>query len=149
MLPFGLSTHQVQGLVAIQNGVPPSQVAIASAILIFVQNFFAAVLVTVGNTLFQEGLVAQINGHVPGIDANAAIAAGGSAEAVRTLAPPGSAELAGLLDAYSVGVSHVTYLLLALGVGVILTSFGMGWVDLRKTKKTVVQKKPQAEKGDA
>lgn len=120
----------------------PSEIAVANAILIFVQNFLAAVLVTVGNTVFHEGLVAEIKANVPSIDSQAAIAAGGSAEAVRNLAPPGSPELAALLQAYSVGVSYTVYLLLSLGVVAVVSAFGMGWVDLSKTK--TAKKKPAA-----
>lgn len=59
---------------------------------------------------------------------------------MRAIAPPGSEQLKGLLEAYSIGVSHVSYLLLAMGVAATVSSFGMGWVDLRttKTKKAVV-----------
>lgn len=60
-----------------------------------------------------------------------AIAAGGSAEAVRALVPP--EELPAVLDAYSVAVSHAVYLMIATSVCAFVTCFGMGWVDLRKT----------------
>lgn len=130
------------GILALQNNVKPSELAVANAILIFGQNFLAAVLVTVGNTVFHEGLVSSIKANVPSIDSQAAIAAGGSAEAVRSLAAPGSPELAALLEAYSVGVSYTVYLLLSLGVLTAFTAFGMGWTDLSKSK--TAKKKPVA-----
>jgi hypothetical protein len=139
-----------QGIIALQNHFGGADIAIANAILIFCQNFFAAVAVTVGNTIFQEGLVSEIDAHVPGVDSDAAIAAGGSADAVRAIAPPGSPQLKGLLEAYSIGVSHVSYLLLAMGVAAAVSSFGMGWVDLRttKTKKAVEATSEPEGEGD-
>ena len=70
-----------------------------------------------------------------GISPGAAIAAGGSAEAVRALAPPGR-QLDALLTAYSAGFSHVFYLLVGMCGMAFLTSFAMGWVDLRKKAET-------------
>jgi hypothetical protein len=99
-------------------------------ILIFIQNFFAAVLIVVGNTLFQEALVDEIRENVPSVNPENAIAAGGSAEAVRALVPPD--ELPAVLDAYSVAFSNAVYLMVAAAVCAFVTSFGMGWVDLRK-----------------
>lgn len=87
---------------------------------------------------------------MPGVDSDAAVAAGGSAEAVRAIAAPGSPQLEGLLKAYSLGVRHVTYLMIAMGVITVLTSFGMGWVDLSKTKPkklVTVDKTKEVEAG--
>lgn len=119
-----------QPIVAIQNNLPPTEIAIGSSILIFIQNFLAAVFIVVGNTLFQEALVGSIRDNVPSVDPVSAIAAGGSAEAVRALAPP--EELPAVLDAYSTAVSHAVYLMVATSVCAFVTCWGMGWVDLRK-----------------
>lgn len=142
------SNSNTQGIIAIQNNFPSSEIAIANAVLIFTQNFFAAVSVTIGNAIFQEGLTSEIDANVPGVDSDAAIAAGGSAEAVRAIAPPGSPQLAGLLEAYSTGVSHVSYLILAMGVVTTFASFGMGWVDLSKTRTKKPSEKKTEEGGE-
>lgn len=106
----------------------------AHGILVFFQNFFSAVLVTVANSIFQEVLTDRVL-SVPGINPGKAVEAGGSAEAVRALVAPGPARDA-LLGAYSDAFGHVFYLLVGVsGAGLIL-AFGMGWVDLRKKDGT-------------
>ncbi|SPO01671.1 related to MFS multidrug transporter [Cephalotrichum gorgonifer] len=96
-------------IVAIQSALPAKEAAIGNSLLVFCQNFFSAVFITIANTIFQETLVSKVR-EVGTIRPEDAIAAGGSAEAVRALAPPGPQRDA-LLQAYSTAFSHVFYLL--------------------------------------
>jgi hypothetical protein len=114
--------------------------AVGNSFIIFSQNMFGAIFISIADTIFQESLSSNIASNVPGISPKAAIAAGGSSEAVRALAPPGPLR-DGLLRAYSDSVANVFYLLIATSGAAFLASFGMGWVDLRT--------KPQPKKGDA
>ncbi|KAF3064532.1 putative HC-toxin efflux carrier TOXA [Daldinia childiae] len=129
------------GLVALQNNLPPAQSALGVAFLIFCQNFSAAVFSVVANTIFQQTLQTQIKILAPSIDPAMALAAGGSAEAVRALAPPDSPELRGVLLAFSKAFDTTAYLLIASASLSFVASWGMGWVDVRKKK--------QPEKGEA
>lgn len=124
-----------QGVIAIQNFLPPQQIAVGNSFIVFCQNILGAVFVTVANTIFQESLVSGIAKHAPSVNAQAAIAAGGSAEAVRSLAPAGSADLHGVLVAFSESFGNVFYLLTATSCISFLAAFGMGWVDVRGTKE--------------
>jgi hypothetical protein len=125
-------------------------VAVGTSFLVFSQNMFAAIFVTIANTVFQESLRSNILSHAPGVSPEAAIAAGGGAEAVRQLAPPGSELLEGVLLSYSNSVSDVLYLIVALTVIGFLASFGMGWVDLRKTTESeTLAPSSQSEKESA
>ena len=117
-------------MVAIQHALPPQQSAAGNAFIIFCQNFFGAVFVTIANAIFQETLRANIRDNVPGVSLDAAVAAGGSFEAVRLLAPSGSTRQS-LLAAYSDSFSNVFYLIVGCCFFSFVVSFGMGWVDLR------------------
>ena len=118
------------GVLAIQYNLSQKQAALGSSFLVFTQNIFGAVFVAVGNTVFQEVLRARIRSNVPGIDPELAIAAGGSAEGVRALAPAGETRDS-LFQAYTDAVAGVYYLLVVMTFLSFLAAFGMGWVDIR------------------
>lgn len=118
------------GIIAIGAALPLSQVATGNAILIFTQNFLGSVFVTIANTIFQESLTNNIMNNVPGVSPEAAIAAGGSASAVRMLAPDGPIR-DGILKAYSDAFGNVFYMLVGTCAIAFVCSFGMGWKDLR------------------
>lgn len=131
-----------KGLVAIQNSLPPKQSALGTSFLVFCQTFSAAVFIVVGNTIFTQSLINETRKLVPSIDPQAVLKAGGSAKAVRELAPPGSPEMAALLRVFSNAFDSVCYLMIALAAVSTIASFGMGWVDIRKKKPEV---KPETE----
>jgi hypothetical protein len=134
-------TNLAQGMVATQNALPPNQLPVSMAILIFAQNFSAAVLLVVATTIFSQSLSTDLPILAPSVSPSAASAAGGSASAVRALLPPDSPELPGLLLSYSNGIDKVFYLMAACGVVGFIVSWGMGWKDTRKKKS--------APRGDA
>lgn len=115
-----------------QNAVTPAESPTVIAFMIFVENLVSAIFTIVGNSIFTQTLTRQVFVLAPSVNPEAALAAGGSAEAVRALLPPGSPELYGLLFAYSNSVNAVFYLLAALAVVAFIASWGMGWVDIRK-----------------
>ncbi|KAH8196984.1 hypothetical protein TruAng_008843 [Truncatella angustata] len=130
---FGLRGMGLQtAVISVQHAVTPAQNPVAIAFLVFVQNLLAAIFNIVGNTIFTQTLSREISVLAPSVSPEAALAAGGSAEAVRVLLPPGSPELEGLLLAYSKSVSAVFYLLVAVAVVCFAAAWGMGWVDIRK-----------------
>ncbi|KAI0896269.1 putative MFS multidrug transporter [Annulohypoxylon nitens] len=132
---YGLRGCGIQvGLVALQYALPPAQSALGTAFLIFCQNFSSAVFSVVGNTIFTQTLLKEIVKLAPSVNPQAALAAGGSAEAVRALVPPGSPELAGVIQAFSTAFDTVCYMLIACAALSFVASFGMGWVDVRKKK---------------
>lgn len=111
--------------------------AVGNSFIVFCQNIFGAVFITIANTIFQESLKSSIKSDVPGISPEAAVAAGGSADAVRALAGPGP-ERDGLLQAYADSFSNVFYLIAGTSVAAFLMTFGMGKVGMKA--------KPQPEK---
>lgn len=93
-------------------------------------------MVTVANTIFQEELRGNIRKLAPSIPVEAAIAAGGSAKAVRGLARGDKELLQHILRAFSNSFDSLMYLFMACSILSFFACFGMGWVDLRKLNKT-------------
>ncbi|KAI2643641.1 major facilitator superfamily domain-containing protein [Xylaria nigripes] len=122
-------------IVAIQNALPGKLSQLGVSFLVFAQTFSTAVFVVIGNTIFTQSLLQETSRLVPSVDATKVLQAGGSAQAVRSLVPPGSPELAALLRAYSNAFSSTCYLMVAAAGISVIASFGMGWVDIRKTKQ--------------
>ncbi|KAI0449644.1 putative MFS multidrug transporter [Xylaria acuta] len=132
---FGLRGMALQvSVISIQHAVTPAQSPIAITFLVFAQNQLGAIFSIAGNAIFTQTLTQQVSALAPSVSPEAALAAGGGAEAVRALVPPGSPELDGLLLAYSKSVNGVFYLLLAVAIVCFAAAWGMGWVNIRKKK---------------
>ncbi|KAI1821872.1 major facilitator superfamily domain-containing protein [Xylaria intraflava] len=130
---WGLRGTGIQlAVVAIQNAVPGAQSQLGVSFLVFCQTFAAAVFIVVGNTIFTQSLLSETRRLVPFLNPEEVLRAGGSAQAVRSLVPPGSPELGSLLKAYSNSFDNVCYLMVALASISVVASFGMGWKDIRK-----------------
>ncbi|KAJ2991833.1 hypothetical protein NUW58_g2374 [Xylaria curta] len=130
---YGIRGSGIQlAVVAIQNALPVKQSQLGVAFLIFCQTFSAAVFVVVGNTIFTQSLINETSRQVPSISPAEVLQAGGSAEAIRNLAPIGSPELEALLRVFSAAFDNVCYLMIALAGISVFASFGMGWVDTRR-----------------
>ncbi|GKT82126.1 MFS multidrug transporter [Colletotrichum tofieldiae] len=123
-----------QGVIAVQNGLPAAQIPIGIAFTIFCQNFAGAIFVVVSNVIFTHSLASEIRAHAPSVSLQAALAAGSKPSAIRSLVPPGSSEIDGVLAAFSNSINKVFYLLVACCGGGLLASFGMGWVNIKKKK---------------
>jgi hypothetical protein len=134
--PTNLYTPSPQGIIAIQHHLPAKEAAIGNSFIVFCQNFLNAILITVANTIFQESLAKGVTAYIPGgiISPEDAVAAGGSAAAVRALAPSGLIR-DGLLMAYSDSLGDVMYLVVATCACGSVVAFGMGWTDLRVKKE--------------
>ncbi|KAI0533042.1 major facilitator superfamily domain-containing protein [Xylaria digitata] len=132
---YGIRGTGIQlAVVAIQHALPAKQSQLGVSFLVFCQTFSAAVFVVVANTIFTQSLISETRSLVPTLDPAAVLQAGGSAEAIRSLVPPGSPELAALLKAFSNAFDTVCYLMITLAGISVFASFGMGWIDTRKTK---------------
>lgn len=124
--------YERQGIIAIQNLLPPHKIPVGIAFMIFCQNFAGAVFVVVAEVVFTQRLVAEIAKHASSVPHDAALAAGASASAVRALVSAGSPSLAGVLLAFSNSIDKVFLLLMAVCLVGMVAALGMGWVDTRK-----------------
>ena len=120
---------------AVQSALEPSQGAIGISVLVFCQNIMSSVFITVANTVFQTSLAREVVQLAPSVSPSAAAAAGGSAEGVRALLPPGDEGLENLLLAFSRAIGSTFYMVVAAGIAVCFAALGMGGVDLRKNKE--------------
>jgi hypothetical protein len=100
--------------------------------MVCVENLVASIFTIVGNVIFTQTLTRQVDMLAPSVSPKDALEAGGGAEAVRALLPPGSPELHSLLRAFADSVNAVFYLLAALSVVAFTASWGMGWRNIRK-----------------
>jgi hypothetical protein len=125
-------TNELQSLIAVQNAVLPTQVPVAMALMIFSQNFGAAIAIVISNTIFTQTLIKLVPRYAPSVSAKAALEAGSGAGAVRHLVKGHEDELMGVLNAYSEGFRNIFYFLVGISILAVGASLGMGWVDVRK-----------------
>jgi hypothetical protein len=127
--------------IAIQNLVPPPQIPIAMAIIIFCQNMGGAVFLIVANSIFTNGLRAELQKRFAEIGVNPDILISTGLNSIRSLVS--GDKLTAALECYTTAISHVMYLGIGVSVATFAFGWGLGWVDIRKAKKL------QAIKGDA
>jgi hypothetical protein len=113
--------------------VKPADIPVGQAFLSFSQLIATAVFLVVGNTVFGELLRSRLADYAPNVNADAVIGAG--ATAFRNFVTP--ADLPGVLMAYAKAVTSTFYLASAAAALAFLSAWGMGWVDIRKKKKSV------------
>ncbi|OQE04920.1 hypothetical protein PENVUL_c028G01477 [Penicillium vulpinum] len=127
--------------VAIQNLVPPPQIPIAMAIIIFWQNMGGAVFLIAANSVFTNGLRKELQKHINEIGVNPDILISSGLSSIRSLVS--GDKLTAALECYTTAIDHVMYLGIGLSVATFVFGWGLGWVDIRKVKKL------QAIKGDS
>ena len=83
-------------------------------------------------TAFANSLRTALHAFAPDIEVNTLLNAGASA--VKEVVPHDS--LNGVLLAYNQALNHVLYLTAGLAAATFLCSWGMGWTNVKKSKKT-------------
>jgi hypothetical protein len=121
----------LQPLIAVQNAVPPPQLPVAMALVMFSQSFGAALFLSLAETIFSNSFRELLSEDAPLVNDQSIINAG--ATEFRKLVS--GTDLAGVLTAYAKSIDHVFYLAAGLGVGCFVFAWGMGWKDLRKKKE--------------
>jgi membrane-bound metal-dependent hydrolase YbcI (DUF457 family) len=117
-------------LVAIQNALPSKQTAIGVSLAIFSQTFGGALFLAFAQTIFSHSLIAGLQKYASTVDRQAVVAAG--ATAIRKVVK--SDEVAGVLQAYNLAINHNFYLAAGAAVGMFVSSWGMGWISIKKKK---------------
>ena len=106
------------------------------AFSVWCQYIGPTIFLTLYNTIFDTSLRSQLPKHAPGVNAQAVIAAG--ATRFRSIVKPG--ELLGVLVAFSNSLDNTFYLQAAAGVVAWVAAWGMGWKDIRKNKKSALER---------
>lgn len=117
-------------ILALQARVKPKDLPVGQAFQTFAQLMGTAIFVVVGNTMFDELLKSDLGKYAPHVDAQTVVAAG--ATAFRSFVGP--ADLPGVLTAYAKAVTAPLFLACASSALAFFSSWGMGWVDIRKKK---------------
>lgn len=117
----------LQPILAIQNTLGATDIAVGMSTLIFAQNMITSVLNSVASTVFNSGLRTQIPRYAPSIDPETVIEAGASR--IRDVVP--ASELRHVLMGYVRAVDQVYYITLAsFGLSCAVV-WGLGWRDIR------------------
>ena len=114
-------------VIAVQNESTKEEISIATALVVFSQQFGGAVFLSLAQVIFSTSLRDKLAVHAPDTDAEAVIAAGASG--ARAAVPAGS--LSGVLLAYTQSVDNVLYLTTGAAGGALLFAFGMGWISIK------------------
>lgn len=117
-----------QAILAVQATLSPADLAIGNSVVIFVQSLGTAITLAVSDAIFQGSLQSELPKQAPSADVAAIVAAG--ATHFRSIVE--EEDLPGVLAAYSKSLGRVFYLAAGVsGLGLV-TSLGMGWVDVSK-----------------
>lgn len=114
-------------VIAVQHCATKEEVSIATALVVFSQQFGGAVFLSLGQVIFGTSLREKLALYAPDVETGAVTIAG--ATGVRDAVPPTS--LSGVLLAYTDSVDHVLYLTTGAAGGALLFAFGMGWVNIK------------------
>ncbi|TID03862.1 Efflux pump mlcE [Colletotrichum higginsianum] len=115
-------------IVAIQTAIPPTQVAVALTVLVFFQGLAVAVLISIGNTVFDSTVVGQIAALAPDVNPRAIIAAGATAYRSKVSAE----DLPNVVKAWATGFQRTMYIATGLSAGMFLFSWGLGFHSVKK-----------------
>ena len=125
---FGIGVGLQLPLVAIQTVLDMSEIPIATALVIFMQLFGAAVFVSVGESLLTNKLVSCISQVVPGVDAVAVASAG--ATNIQNFIPP--EYLHGVILVYNDALMQVFKLVTAMACLTSIGSLAMEWKSVKE-----------------
>lgn len=117
-------------MIAVQNLIPPAEMSIAMAVLVFSLNMGASLFLQFSTVIFSQSLQSALPKYAPKIDPKTILAAG--ATHFRQVIPVDA--IPDVLKAYSESITHVFYLLTALAAAGFVSSSLMGMKRIRKTK---------------
>ncbi|KAL7916751.1 MFS general substrate transporter [Trichoderma velutinum] len=119
-----------QPINAIQANLPKEQLSTGTALIVFCQNFGAAVFISISQTIFQNSLTTKLEDIVPAVDVSAVVEAG--AIGFRDVVPSSQEEIVAAV--YNKALITTFYLPAGLSVAVFGLAWGMGWVNIKKRK---------------
>ncbi|KAL3264037.1 hypothetical protein ABHI18_001178 [Aspergillus niger] len=117
-------------LIAVQNNVPPSKIAVSMAFLYFCQNFGGALWLSFASTVFNTGLANLLPIYAPDVSVSEVTSAGVSG--MRSVIPHSS--LNGVVIAYNDAIQHVFYMVAGTAGAAFVFSWGLGWKSVQKRR---------------
>lgn len=116
-----------------------AEVSTGLAILNLFNFLGASLFVTVGQTLFEDGLIQRLRSIIP--DSNPSSLTNGGAASIRNLVPRD--QLPVVLNAYNNSMKSIWYLAIGLAGLVFVVSWAMEWKSVKKQKLDVEQREKQ------
>ncbi|EAQ84790.1 hypothetical protein CHGG_08804 [Chaetomium globosum CBS 148.51] len=127
----GRGVGMPMAILAAQAALSPADLAMGNSVVIFIQSLGTAITLAISDAIFHGSLLSELPKQAPSVDATAIVAAG--ATGFRSIVQ--EQDLPGVLAAFSVSISRVFYVATGVsGLGLI-TSLGMGWVDVSKKRR--------------
>ena len=100
------------------------------SLVAFTQTLGGALFLTFAQTAFSTALRTELPKQAPGVSALVVETAG--ATGFRAIVPSSSVD--GVIESYSVAVSHVMYIATGSAAACFVFAWGIGWKDIRKKK---------------
>ncbi|KAE8312613.1 major facilitator superfamily domain-containing protein [Aspergillus transmontanensis] len=120
-------------MTAVQTVLPPEDIPVGTAAVMFFQTLGGALFIAVGQSVFQNGLIDGIREYAPTVDPRAIVGAGAT-EMRHVLAALGQLDqLDAVIRAYMSGLRDAYRVSLALALVALLASCFLEWKSVKKT----------------
>ncbi|KAI4218228.1 MAG: hypothetical protein L6R36_009065, partial [Xanthoria steineri] len=116
-----------QPITAIQAHLSKEQLSVGTALVVFGQNFGAAVFISLGQTVFENGLLPALRDLAPELDARQVVGLG--ATDFRSVVPEDSVPR--VVAAYNRALTRNFYLSVGTSCAAFVLAWGLGWKNLK------------------
>jgi hypothetical protein len=127
----GIGAGMQVSFVIVQAALPPGDIPVAMALVVFAQTLGGAIFVSVSDNIFSNLLIKNLTEAVPGVVPSLVSSTG--ATDLKTVIDPQF--LPGVLFAYNQAITHTWYAAVALAVVSIIGVAAVDWTISLKTKK--------------
>jgi MFS family permease len=118
-------------MTAVQTVLTPEDIPVGTAAVMFFQTLGGAIFIAVGQSVFQNGLIAGISTHTTGVDPSAIIGAGAT-EMRKVLSTLGRLDqLDGVIQAYMSGLRDTYRVSLALMIAAFVAACFLEWKSVK------------------
>ncbi|KAI4234992.1 MAG: hypothetical protein LQ349_003444 [Xanthoria aureola] len=129
-----------QPITAIQANLSKEQLSVGTALVVFCQNFGAAVFISLGQTVFENGLLPALRDLAPELDARQVVGLG--ATNFRSVVPEDS--VPHVVAAYNRALTRNFYLSVGTSCAAFILAWGLGWENLKHKDDEELQGQLQA-----
>lgn len=119
--------------IAAQTVLSKEDISVGITLLTFVQFLAGTILITVCQTVLENGLATGLVGKIPNFNPGSIASQG--ATSIRQLVPPDKLPL--VLEAYNDALRPIWYIAIGLSGLIFLSSFGFEWKSVKKAKKPI------------
>ncbi len=128
---LGIGIGFQTGVLVVQTVLPMELVPVATACVQFFQSLGGAVFIAVAQTVFQNGLIENIERDAPQIDPKIFINSGAN-QVRKILADMGQSQaLDAVLNAYLQGLRHAYFISVGCAAAAFFVALGLDWVSLK------------------